>query len=426
MDVAKSTIAIVDDDADVLLSARLFLKRYFEKILTFEHPKLFLSSSKDQSVDVVLLDLNYESGQLDGQEGLTALELIKKQFPATEVIVMTAYAEVNIAVDAVKKGAFDFMVKPWQNEKLLVTLMNALQKKLMGNQLLKQEAFINAPIEQMDPLIGESDAMQQIRSLIAQVAASPISIYISGESGSGKELVAKQIHQLSQQAQQAFVSMDFSSVRKDSQEEVLFGSSSNPFGKWQQAKSGTLYLKEITSMDSFVQDRLLQSLKNEEARSIRILSSSRNEALKHGINKELFYKLNTLEIKVPPLRERWEDLFDLVDYYHSHFGQVHQKHNITISEKTIAELQSHSWPGNIRELKQALERAIIIVEEQIRSKDLIPPSSPKKRLKLEDLEKEYILNTLEQCKGNIQQSAQQLGLSRAALYRRIEKYQLSV
>ena len=429
MDLSQNIIAIVDDDSDILLSAKLFLKKYFQEILCFSHPSELFAALGKINISVVLLDLNYQKGQNDGKEGLGALEHLKTNFSEIEVVMMTAYVEVNIAVEAVKKGAFDFMVKPWQNEKLLVTIMNAVQKRTMDSQLFQQAAVIHASAKNLDPILGDSNSMEQIRELINQVAPTDAAVHIKGGAGSGKSLIAQHIHQRSTRSNQAFIVMDFSSLNEEMQFESLFGNS-NTIGKWMLAKGGSIYLKEISFMSLAVQEKLLELLKQQGESGVRILSSSKEVNLQHNFQQELYYRLNTIEVNCPDLSNRKEDLLELLDYFLEHFKSLYRKPNISIQPLVMEQLKQYEWPGNVKELKRAIEREIIIGSTEIMSNNIIPslsvPQNVQKNFKLDELEKRHIRMVLANKKGNIQQSAAELGISRAALYRRIEKYGLDL
>lgn len=426
VDLSKNTVAVVDDDEDILLSARLFLKRYFQEVLCFSTPKELLKTLPTTGIALVLLDLNYEAGQHDGQEGLAALSTIKAGFPTVEVVVMTAYAEVQLAVNAVKMGAFDFVVKPWQHEKLIVTLMNAIQKRGMENELKHQKALIHTQNKALPPIIGESDALRKIRQLVSQIAPTDAPIHLSGPQGSGKHLIAQHIHQRSARKSQAFVVVDFTNLKSEEQVSYLLNTT-NGKNKWDLASGGTLYLKEIERMSTAMQQNLLRLLNEMDTSSIRILSSS-SIASASLLHKDLLYQLTTLELEVPSLCERWEDLDDLVDFFTTSFKSRYQKEQLYFNADSTSLLTQYAWPGNVRELKRAIERAVIIAQHELRIEDLLPAFSMNKPsnsvLKLDELEKQHILKVLEKRKGNIQQSANELGISRAALYRRIEKYKL--
>lgn len=429
MDLSQNTIAIVDDDSDILLSAKLFLKKYFQTILCFTHPNDLFKALEKENIDAILLDLNYSTGQNDGQEGLAALFQLKTTFPKTEVIMMTAYAEVGLAVEAVKRGAFDFMVKPWQNEKLLVTLMNAVQKRAMNRRLFQQAAMIHETTQELTPILGESHLIEQIRELISQIAPTDATVLIKGETGSGKSLIAQHIHQRSTRSSEVFISIDFSSLPEEKQWESLFGNETS-IGKWELAKGGTLFLKEINYMTRTIQEQLLTSLTTPEGKQIRILSSSKENNINQSVLPELQYRLSTIEVNCPSLKERPEDLIELFDYYLNFFKSLYRKPNLMARPLVLEQLKQYAWPGNVRELKRAIERVVVIGEVTIKCENLIPSLSnqsvKEKSLKLEELESQHIQFVLLKNNGNIQQSAAELGLSRAALYRRIEKYNIKL
>ena len=428
MDLSKNTIAVVDDDPDILLSIQLFLKQYFDSIYTYAHPNELLEASEGESIALVLLDLNYESGHNDGKEGITALETIKKQFKEAEVVVMTAYAGVDLAIEAIKKGAFDFVVKPWQNEKLLVTLINAIQKRSLQSQLLQKEIALTSRLKPLGPIVGESDKMQQLRAAIAQVGPKEVTVYLQGERGSGKELIAQHLHQFSQRSNRAFITIDFSLLNEKEQLKELFGSQ-NDSGKLMLAKGGTLFLKEIPAMTTGIQIQLLNALHATDS-NIRIISSAHKTVEQKRVRTDLLEYLSLVDIEVPTLQERAEDLPDLLNYFLDQYCKQYQKDRPILSTTLFEDLYHYSWPFNVRELKRAVERIVAMDIEEIKAEHIIQrpdrTSAFQQDLSLESMEKGHIMKILQHNKGNIQLSARELGISRAALYRRIDKYQLKL
>ncbi len=427
MDLSKTLIAIVDDDEDIQISAELFLKKYFERVLSFSQPDELFSFLEEETADVILLDLNYENGRNDGREGIEALEKIKQSGKSTEVLIMTAYAELEIAVDAVKKGAFDFIVKPWQNEKLLVSIMNAAQKKSMQMELMQKELMISSGQEPLSPIIGESPGINKIREVIIQVAKTNAPILIKGETGTGKSLVAKHIHQQSNQSNQPFIQIDFRSIPAELQLQTIFGNSIDKLGKWYLAEGGTLYLKNILAMTADVQTQLLQLLNKNQNLPKRIISTVDSNKGLDGFDQDLFFKLNIIEIDIPRLRDRHEDIIDLTEYFIEEYNVKYNKSTLPFNQKEGNLLLQYSWSGNVKELKRAVERAIIINQGNLSAVDLLPSNKHYSVLKskpLKEIEKEHIAKVLFKNEQNIQKSASELGISRAALYRRIEKYNL--
>lgn len=431
MDLAQNTLAIVDDDADILLSVKLFLKRYFQEVFCFSHPdELFYAlHEKSISIDIVLLDLNYQNGKNDGEEGIKALEKLKSTTNSIEVIVMTAYAEVQTAVDAVKKGAFDFIVKPWQNEKLLVSIMNAAQKKTLSEELSHKKLILDTTREELSPIIGESNSMQMLRELIDQIAPTNASIFIKGESGTGKELIARHIHKQSSISDQPFVTVDFASIPNELQMESLFGNSTSTMGKWLAAKGGCLFLKNVSAMDASVQEHIFSYFPLHKNSPKRIISSLKDETQLKYFNPNLLYRLNTIEVKVPTLNERNGDFYELSEYFLEQHNNQHHK-AIKFLEPTNKEIFSHyAWKGNIKELNRAIERAVLINQNSFTIRDLLPSNISQREnraQKLEEIERQHIEKVLVNNQMNIQKSAAELGISRAALYRRIEKYKLAL
>ena len=425
MDLSKNNIAIVDDDEDILFSAKLFLKKYFNKIVCFSHPNELLELILEEKIDVVLLDLNYKKGKNDGEEGLCALESIKSMPKSPEVIVMTAYAEVSTAVNAVKKGAFDFIVKPWQNEKLLISILNATQKKSMAEELIQQRQIINSRLEILDPIIGESVENQKIRDTIAQIAPTSANIIIFGSNGTGKELIAKHICKFTKPSNKPFIRVDLTSIPKKLQTETLFTNSTNQTSKWCAAKNGILLIKNIDLLTAENQKKLLNYWDLNESSPQKIICTSLNEEKIVSLNKTLLYKLNTIEIKIPDLINRLEDIQELIEYYLDFYNTKYGKSIRFIENKIISQYE-YPWEGNIRELKRAIERAVLVSKTQFSYEDLLPNNllADENIQKLDDIEKGYIVQVLKRNRNNIKKSAAQLGISRASLYRRIEKYKL--
>ncbi|MBL4707456.1 MAG: sigma-54-dependent Fis family transcriptional regulator [Flavobacteriales bacterium] len=287
--------------------------------------------------------------------------------------------------------------------------------------------MIHASVQDLDSIIGDSSAIQQIRELIHQVAPTEATVLIKGNAGSGKSLIAQHIHQRSNRSDKAFITFNFSSIKETAQLDSLFGDSNTP-GKWLLAKGGSIFFKEISLMNSAVQERLLNTLKQQSEKEVRILSSSRESIFPSDFNQELYYRLNTIEVNSPRLSNRTEDIPELFDYFLEHFKSLYRKTNSSVAPLVIEQLKQYEWPGNVRELKRAIERVVVIGTSKIEMKDIIPSFSThiirEDKLKLDELEERHIRMILTINTSNIQKSAAELGISRAALYRRIEKYEI--
>ncbi len=454
MSKMEGSILIVDDDEDVLLSARLYLEQYFQKVVALNKPTDLLPTLLEHPVDVALLDMNYRRGRNDGGEGLHWLKRVKEQAPQTEVVVMTAYAEVGLAVEAIKAGALDFVVKPWSNEKLLATIMTALElskSRREVEELKRQQEAWNRHREEMPEMIGESEAIQSVKHIIEQVAPTDANVLILGENGTGKEIVAQHIHRQSLRSDQPFVKVDLGALHQNLFESELFGAKKGAYtdlkedkvGRFELAHKGTLFLDEIANLDLTLQSKLLSVLQNREIYrvgsnaaqkvNVRVVCAT-NATLdtmvaERAFRQDLLYRINTIEVTVPPLRERLEDLPLLGRHFMERFGQKYKK-SVQMDSSEWRSLQKYDWPGNVREFQHAIERAVIMSKTgKLRAADVMAKSRStgagnQVPRKLEELERWHISRVLDQQKGNISHAAQELGITRAALYRRMEKYGL--
>lgn len=452
-------ILLVDDEADILLSLQLFLSQHFEKVDTLSNPTHVPRRLREKTYDLVILDMNFRRGETSGREGLEWLQKILNLHPQISVIMMTAYAEVNTAVEAVKLGAIDFVEKPWRNEKLLATVLSALQlqqSKQQISQLQDKQRTLNVHTnQQTDKMIGQSPQMQQVLRLIKKVAKTDANVLILGENGTGKELVARAIHRESNRADATFVKVDLGAIAESLFESELFGHKKGAFtdaredrmGRFELASGGTLFLDEIGNLTLPLQAKLLSALQN---RIITRLGSNQQipidirlvcatnmplhdmEAEKH-FRQDLLYRINTVEINLPPLRQRPTDIPLLVQHFLEQYKKKYAKPKLSIGKPTIQQLQTYEWMGNIRELRHAVERAVILSDnEQLKVSDFILQSSGKQQnhpqeldtYNLESLERWAIQKAMTKHIGNISRAAEELGLTRATLYRRLEKYGL--
>ncbi len=448
-------IAIVDDDPDVLISARLFLKQHFQTVSTNEDPSSLNPLLSKNKVDLVLLDMNFRKGRNDGAEGLYWLKHILEISPQTQVVMMTAYGEVELAVQAIKKGAFDFVLKPWTNEKLLSTLSNALR---LAQEKAKVEVYRNSNKQWEDnaglaqeELLSRSPAMQSVLETLKKVASTDANILLLGENGTGKSVLSLAIHRMSKRNENPFVTVDLGAVAPNLFESELFGHKKGSFtdasddkaGRFETADKGTLFLDEIGNLDLSLQSKLLHVLQSKELRRVGENSSKKvdvrlvcatNSPLHDWVHdqrfrQDLLYRINTVEITVPPLRQRKEDIPFLARRFFDRFRKKYLKEEISLSLNAIDALCDYHWPGNIRELEHCLERAVILASnKEVQATDLglkvgqtgkEPPG-----LNLEEMEKHLVQKAMDKNAGNISKAAKDLGLTRAALYRRLEKYEL--
>ena len=454
----SGNILVVDDNDDLLLAARLFLKQHFSMVHTEQNPKNLPSLLNNENYDVILLDMNFTMDATSGVEGFMWLDKILQMDPSAVVILITAFGDVEMAVKAVKSGATDFVLKPWQNEKLLATISSALSlrySKLEVDRLRSREKQLSRDIDQRyHDMIGVSPAIQQVFATIEKVAATEADILILGENGTGKELVARALHRQSQRADEVFISVDMGAIAETLFESELFGHMKGAFtdaresrpGRFELASGGTLFLDEIGNLSLAMQAKLLSVL---EARKVTRLGSNTARDIdirlicatnmpvydmvaENEFRQDLLYRINTVEIMLPPLRERHEDISLLVDHFLRIFAKKYQKTITGVSVPALKKLERYQWPGNIRELIHTLERAVILADSQmLQPSDFLFPETDTEvegvvfdSYNLDDVEKTVIRKTLTKHEGNISHAAKELGLTRTSLYRRMDKYDL--
>jgi two-component system response regulator HydG len=451
-------ILIVDDDADVLQAAVLLLKQHVELVRGEKNPALIPQLLKDEAFDVILLDMNFERDVSSGQEGFFWLEKILAADPQAVVILITAYGDVDLAVRAIKEGASDFVLKPWQNEKLLATVSTALQlrsSRFEAENLRRRQQQLSADMDHpFHDFIGSSAALQGIFQTIAKVAATDANVLIIGENGTGKELVARALHRQSARANEIFMAVDMGGISETLFESELFGhvkgsftdARSDRIGRIELASGGSLFLDEVGNLPLALQAKLLRVLETRQITrlgsntpvqvDIRLICAT-NMPIADLVNRkqfrqDLLYRINTVEIHLPPLRERFDDLKPLAAHFTNQACRKYQKAPKNISEAALKKIAAYHWPGNIRELKHALERAVILSDAPVLQPGDFSFSHKQesaeelafKDLNLEQAEEILIRRALSKYQGNISQAAKELGLTRAALYRRLEKYGL--
>ena len=448
-------IIIVDDDPEVLLSAEMLLENYFKTVTTLPQPAGVEDILRQETVDVVLLDMNFTRGTSDGGEGLGWLERISTLAPQTSVVMITAYGDTDLAVKAIKRGAFDFILKPWKNAKLLATSLSAYKyaASVKQNQKLKstQQTLQDDSNQEFDRLVGSAPAMRQLKGTIERVAPTQAHVLILGENGTGKELVARHIHRQSNRNQNIFLPVDLGALSDSLFESELFGHVRGAFtdaredkpGRFELASGGTIFLDEIGNLPFPLQSKLLAVLQKQQTnrvgsarmipvdfRLITATNCSLNEMIQSGtFRQDLYYRINTFEITIPPLRERKEDIPELAAYLLERLSKKYGKPGLKPSPRMMQQLKRHDWPGNIRELMHTLERAVIFSDNttpDLRQVQLSSHYSPKAKenLDLEENEKRLIMKALQKNNGNITRAARDLGLKRNALYRRLNKYGL--
>jgi len=454
----SGSILIVDDDADVLLTAELVLKKEFRRVATERDPRKLAAALRDERFDVVLLDMNFSPGTTSGQEGVECLRTVQKLSPDSKVIFMTAYGGVETAVKAIKEGATDFVVKPWDNQKLVATVGATLRFSQAAQTVKNLESkqrelsrYLGAPDVE---IVGSSASMERLLGDIQKIARTDASVLILGENGTGKELVARAIHRASARAGNPFVHVDLGAVSETLFESELFGHKKGAFtdakedraGRFEIAAGGTLFLDEIGNLTLPLQAKLLGVLQtgqvtrvgadkpvHVDARIVSATNMARDDLRdKLQFRQDLLYRINTVEIHVPPLRERPEDIGPLIDHYAQRFAKKYGKTLAPVAVRALDELREYPWPGNVRELVHAVERAVIMSEDSaLRIQDLLvqgrpiaAPPDPQLELNLDALEKTAIRQAIAKHAGNMSKAAQELGLGRTTLYRKMAKHGL--
>lgn len=452
MNLKKYSILAIDDDTDVLTAVRLLLKTEVKEIVTEKNPDN-IPSLLSKQFDLVLLDMNFKSSINTGNEGIYWLKRIKEIRPETCVIMITAYGDIDLAVRSLKEGAADFVVKPWHNEKLMGIIEDALRKKGAGKGKA-EDAFANDSIIGKE-LLGVSEPMQDIFYKTEKIAPTDANILILGENGTGKDLIAKAIHQKSLRANKPFVKVDVGALTETLFESELFGHKKGAFtdakddrvGRFESANEGTLFLDEIGNISLTQQAKLLTVLQNRMVTrlgsntpvpiNIRLICATNlplsELANENRFRKDLVYRINTVEITVPPLRRRGNDIIVLAKHFANVYAEKYLKPAMRFDEGAQEKLLSYHYPGNVRELQYTIERAIIMSDgELLTARDLIfspiesvPVSTPEDDdMKLSTIEKNTILHVIEKYNGNITKAAKELGLTRTALYRRLSKYEI--
>lgn len=452
-------LLIVDDNEDLLRAARMFLKRHFNQVDIEKNPESIPTLLNNEQYDVILLDMNFTKDVSSGHEGFLWLEKILDLDPSAVVVLITAYGDVQMAVKAIKEGATDFVLKPWENEKLLATLFSAMRlretKIEVDNLRSRQQLLKEDADNKFQDIIGNSLAIQQVFKMIERVASTDANVLILGENGTGKEVIARSIHRNSLRASEAFIGVDMGAISETLFESELFGHVKGSFtdakedrpGRFEVAHKGTLFFDEIGNLSLPLQAKLLSALQSRKVTrvgsnkakdvDIRLICASNMPILdmvkEHRFRQDLLYRINTIEIQIPPLRERLDDIPLLANHFLNLYDRKYQKNVRSISEAALKVLQKYNWPGNVRELQHAIERAVIMSNGQVLNpEDFFFNTNTKTEdanvmledYHLEEVEKLLIRKVLKKYDGNITQAANELGLTRSSLYRRLEKYGL--
>ena len=442
-------LLIVDDNRSILSAVKLLTDGIFAEVATLPSPNSLITTMHTFAPDVVLLDMNFHAGINTGNEGIYWLREVLQKYPETKVVLFTAYADIELAVKAMKEGAFDFVVKPWDNAKLIATLQNAYKAT---KEKAKKGSAKPAPTTEnrVEMYWGESAEMKRIRKMVEQVATTDANILITGENGTGKEMLAREIHRLSARCRKTMVSLDMGAIPETLFESELFGHKKGAFtdahtdreGKFLTASGSTLFMDEIGNLPLHLQVKMLSALQNRaitplgmnEAQPIDIrLISATNRDLHEAVAKgefrqDLLFRINTIQIHLPPLRNRKEDIVPLAERFIERYGQKYGKPGLMLSGDAAEKLKVHSWEGNIRELQNTIEKAVIMCDGDIISPDHLELHTSQRPLNesqtLEEMERQLIANAIEQCGGNLSQVATQLGITRQTLYNKIKRYGL--
>jgi DNA-binding NtrC family response regulator len=454
----KGKILIVDDNEGILKSLSFILKQEFEEVSTIKNPAKFTSLLQSGSFDIIMLDMNFQAGVNTGNEGLFWLKEIIKEDPDAVIILITAYGDIELAVKAMKEGATDFIQKPFDPVKLVSTVRAAYQlrmSKIQVSKLMNKQKHLSEDLDKkFTSLIGESSVMKDILSTVKKVAPTDANVLILGENGTGKELIAREIHRQSKRSDDVFISVDLGSLSESLFESELFGHVKGAFtgaaedrkGRFETATGGTLFLDEIGNLPISMQSKLLTVLQNRyiipvgsnkpvpvDVRLITATNKHLPDLIRDNLFREdLMFRINTIQIEIPPLRYREEDILLLAEHFLNLFGKKYEKPFLKISGNTIDKLKQYEWPGNVRELQHMIENAVIMAEDKvIRPENLhfttrisSGNSFPDKSLNLNNVEKLTIKEALFKNKGNINQTAKELGITRKTLYSKIEKYGL--
>ncbi len=459
MEEKQGKILAIDDNEDILFALKLLLRQHVEQIETLTGPERIAEMMKKEMWDVILLDMNFTKDAISGQEGFDALQQILDIDPNAVVVFITAYGDAEKAVKAIKAGATDFILKPWQNEKILATINSAInlrRSRMQAESLRMKQQEISAVLDQpFTEFIGNSPEMQEVFRTIKKVAATDANVLILGENGTGKELVARAIYRNSLRKQEVFINVDLGSIAETLFESELFGHEKGAFtdahkmkqGRFEIASGGTLFLDEIGNLSYPLQSKLLTVIERREvvrvgaAKSlpvdVRLICATNNnihDDVKNGdFRQDLLYRINTVEIHLPPLRDRTGDIPVLAEHFLKIYSKKYKKSIRNIQSSAIKRLNQYQWPGNVRELQHAIERAVIMSEGTSLAADDFILSSDKsasggeldfETYNLDDIEKAVINKVMKQNQGNVTQAATQLGLTRTSLYRRMEKHGL--
>ena len=443
----KGKLLIVDDNTNILSAVKMLTENYFEKVMTLDSPKSLVSTIQTESPDVILLDMNFHAGINTGNEGIFWLNEVNNKFPKIKVVLFTAYADIDLAVRAMKDGAYDFIVKPWNNDKLIETLQNAYNE---GREKKKPSKH-NDTVNESQMFWGNSPEMLRIKNIVERVAATDANIMITGENGTGKEVLAREIHRLSSRCNNEMISLDMGAIPETLFESELFGHKKGAFtdahsdrmGKMEAANNSTLFMDEIGNMPLHLQAKLLTALQNRNITrlgtnspiniDIRLITATNRNLFEMAENAEfrqdLLFRINTIHINIPPLRNRKEDIMPLAEMFLKRYSEKYKKDNVIISAAAEEKMLSHRWDGNIRELQHTIEKAVIMCDDNVINPEHLGlyqsvSSSYDDGFTLEDVERRTIAEAINSNNGNLSLVAQKLGITRQTLYNKIKRYGL--
>ena len=454
-DNLKNSVLIVDDNQAVLSALGQLLEYEVEKVIGIKSPALIPGIIETQEIDVIIMDMNFSRGATDGQEGITWLKRILQDDPDAVVLMITAYGEMDLAIEAMKSGATDFIAKPWDNDKLVATVRSGImlkESRMQVRQLKSKQDHLSHYIESgHEKLYGKSPEMFRVQETIRKVAPSDSNVLVLGENGTGKELIAREIHQASNRSAEVFVHVDLGAISESLFESELFGHTRGAFtdartdkpGRIEIASGGTLFLDEIGNLQPAMQTKLLNVLQNREiyrigsnkpqAADFRLISAT-NQDLRTMLSEkkfreDLYYRINTIEITAPPLRERGQDIIDLTHYFLDKYRVKHKRPGLLFSPGALDAIQGNQWPGNVRQLQHSVERAVLMADgRKIEARDIFPGVSDSplpdeiRRPTLAQLEEISIRDSIQRNDGNLSKAARELGVARSTLYNKMKSY----
>jgi DNA-binding NtrC family response regulator len=453
MQTFKGKILVVDDNKNIIRTLEILLNPEFDHITTLSNPGQIISELRKEEYNLVVLDMNFQAGVNTGNEGIYWLERIKETNPDISVVMITAYGDVDLAVKALKTGAADFVLKPWDNEKLLATLKLAIQLNLSKKEiknLKERETDLKKEINrEQKHIIGTSSQLMNILNIVRKVAKTDANVLITGENGTGKELIAQEIHKLSNRSGELMVSVDVGSLSESLFESELFGyvrgaftdAKENRKGKFEIADRGTLFLDEIGNIPVHLQSKLLAAIENRQITrigsnqpvktDIRLISATNRNIdlmVMDGLFREdLLYRINTIQVQLPPLRERGDDIILLSEFFLKKYGLRYNKPHLKFNRYACDKLMNYQWPGNVRELQHTIEKAVILCDdlilkpEDLNLKELPPEINHDYVTTLKEMERDMIQRALDMNNGNYSAAANQLGITRQTLYNRFKK-----